>query len=239
VFLSLGKLAVADTGAFAAFVLHKDVLHQGIASFKDIAAMNAIVLSPEEQFNEENADQDEIAKVNTAIMADFAASLLPARDFAAPFSSYLGENFSNVEEFLREFSYKKGYIDLPVVGTPAYDELSAMVRMFNALAPGRSFDYFKHGHYYAGPQIMIPNTVDLEYVESIVVYEGTTAESTGIMRLLRMAQKRGISVDVVTNAEIANHISVNSEIEIVDVTMSELYIATRAAMNVLFNKKVM
>ena len=237
VFLSLGKLATTDIGPVAAFTLHKDVLQDSVTSFKDIAAMDAIVLCPAEQFNEDDADQQAVNSANADILRQFAASLVPANEFAVPFARYLDTNFSSVDDFLQTFSFKKGVIDLPPAGSPAHDELVAQVKLFNQLAPGRAFDYFTHGHYYAGPQIMAPDYVATQHIQSVILYEGDVSNRAKVKQLLQIAQKRGVYADLVTLTEVSDHVAANLSASTKDITMSEVYIATRAAMNVLFNKK--
>jgi hypothetical protein len=237
VFASMGKLATAGADSFIAFELNQDVLDTSVASLRDVAAMHAIVLCPEEQFNEDAADQAKVQRENDAIVHEFLGELTYANRFADVFAAYLARDFSSEHDFLETFSFRKGVVDLPPQGSAAYDELAAMVKMFRQFPGIESFDYFKHGHYYAGPQVMIPNEVPTELIDGVVFYEGAQADSLDALAVLRRAEKRGMYAEVITARDVASYMAGAYAMSMLQ-TASEFSIATRTALNVLVNQRL-
>lgn len=238
VFASLGRLATYDDYSFMAFEFNPGVLDMSVASLRDVAAMHAVVLCPEEQFNEDAADQEKLQSENNAIVNDFFGELTHAHRFTDVFAAHLTRDFSDAHDFLETFSFRKGVVDLPPIGSAAYDELAAMVRMFRQFPGVPTFDYFRHGHYYAGPQVMIPDEVPRELIDGVVLYEAGRTDLADTFALLRRAEKRGMYTEVITAREVAAHITDTYRIGAAGYTASELSIATKAALNVLVNRRV-
>lgn len=228
VFASLGRLAMVNSGGFAAVVLKPEVLSESIVSLRELTDFGGILVSPEERFGKH--DETEVQQVNQRAFEQFISTLVAGSKFHKVFARYLTKNYASVEEFLSSHDFIPGQKDIPPRDSVAYKELIAQKSFFISLGIPTTSEV-KEGYAYHGPQLMVANQVDKTFVSGVIVYSGDQNDRNA-KATARAIERTGIAVNV---------------LNVKDVTAQELRVArevfargdqdfrNRATVQALFN----